>query len=171
MRTPGAAFAADLRHHDNRYGHVGPDLRRTAVRFGWDAVAFAEIRDLNRHRTGTRHCPLVPLGFYAALDQLPLEAAGSVADLAANIGGAANARARALLAAGDPAYVYFTLLGTQFPFERVTTADKFLYEAELRTGAGAHYRYAQHYRDALALWYQRFPETRGLVLEGSGEPE
>jgi len=169
--APGAAFANDLRRHDNRYGHVGPDLRRTAVRFGWDAVAFAEIRDLNRHRTGTRFCPLVPVGFYAAQDQLPPEAGGRIADLAANVGGAANARARALLENGDPAYVYFTLLGTQFPFERVTTADKFLYEAELRTGTGAHYRYARHYRDALALWYDRFPETRGRVLEGSAEPE
>jgi hypothetical protein len=62
-------------------------------------------------------------------------------------------------------------LGTQFVFERFSTADKFIYEAELRTGVGAHYRYAQHYRDALALWYDRFPETRGLVLEGSAEPE
>jgi hypothetical protein len=36
---------------------------------------------------------------------------------------------------------------------------------------GAHFRYAQHLRDALALWYEQFPATRGLVLEGSAEPE
>ncbi len=46
-----------------------------------------------------------------------------------------------------------------------------LYEAELRTGTGAHYRYARHLRDVLALWYDRYPATRGLVLEGSAEPE
>ena len=63
------------------------------------------------------------------------------------------------------------LLGCQFAFEHTTTADKFLYEAELRTGTGAHYRYARHLRDALALWYEIHPETRGLVLEGSAEPE
>nr|MDQ2730535.1 hypothetical protein [Armatimonadota bacterium] len=60
---------------------------------------------------------------------------------------------------------------TQYPFEHSTTADKFIYEAELRTGTGAHFRYARHLHDALELWYEKFPETRGLVLEGSAEPE
>jgi hypothetical protein len=76
-----------------------------------------------------------------------------------------------LLRNSNPAYVYWTLLGTEFPFEHVTTADKFIYEAELRTGLGAHFRYAKHLRDALALFYQRFPSTKGLILEGSAEPE
>jgi hypothetical protein len=71
----------------------------------------------------------------------------------------------------DPTYVYWTLLGTEYPFEHVTTADKFIYEAELRTGLGAHFRYAKHLRDALALFYQQFPSTKGLILEGSAEPE
>ncbi len=62
-------------------------------------------------------------------------------------------------------------MGTEFPFEHLTTADKFIYEAELRTGVGAHYRYAKHLRDALALFYQQFPSTKGLILEGSAEPE
>jgi len=53
----------------------------------------------------------------------------------------------------------------------VTTADKFIYEAELRTGVGSHYRYAQHLHDALQLWYEQFPETRGLIHEGTAEPE
>jgi len=72
---------------------------------------------------------------------------------------------------GDPAYVYWTVLGTQVPFEHTTTADKFIYEAELRTGVGAHYKYAGHLREALQLWYARFPKTRGVILEGSAEPE
>jgi hypothetical protein len=62
-------------------------------------------------------------------------------------------------------------LGTQYAFEHNTTADKFIYEAELRTGLGAHFRYARHLRDALALWYQKFPATRPFVLEGAAEPE
>ena len=166
-----AEFAADLAHHPNRYAWVGAELRRVGVRFGWGAMAFAEIRDLNRHRTGNKHCPLRPKGFYAANDQLPAgEEATAFRDLAA-VGHAATAEAHRLLAAGDPTYVYRTLLGTQFPFEHLTTADKFIYEAELRTGAGAHYRYAEHLRETLALWYERFPATRGLVLEGSAEPE
>jgi hypothetical protein len=63
------------------------------------------------------------------------------------------------------------LLGTAYQFEHVTTADKFIYEAELRTGMGAHFRYARHLRDALALWYRQFPGTRKRILEGTAEPE
>lgn len=170
------AFAADLAFHENRYGWIGPTLRRTGVRFGWEAVALAEIRDLNRHRTGTKSCPLVPCGFYSAQDVLPRSMPDTAAmqtrlQTLSEVGRRASAIAREELRAGHPTCVYWNLLGTQFPFEHLTTADKFLYEAELRTGTGAHYRYAQHLHDALTLWYDRYPETRGLVLEGSAEPE
>lgn len=171
-----AEFPDDLRFHSNRYAPFGSALQRTAVRFGWSAIGFAEIRDLNRHRTGTKHCPQVPSGFYFAQDQIPATVPNNGAALdalrrVAEIGRSASQKALALLRSGDPAFVYWTLLGTEFPFEHTTTADKFLYEAELRTGLGAHYRYAKHLRDALALWYERFPNTKGLVLEGSAEPE
>ncbi|HEX8237060.1 MAG TPA: FAD-dependent thymidylate synthase [Abditibacteriaceae bacterium] len=167
-------IAADLQFHDNRYAWLGHDLQRTTTRFSWDAIALAEIRDLNRHRTGTKWCPLVPRGFYSALDQLPAhcedEFGARLHELSTR-GRDASARARQLLIEGDASYVSWTLLGTQYFFEHTTTADKFLYEAELRTGTGAHFRYAQHLRDALVLWYEQFPATRGLVLEGSAEPE
>lgn len=166
--TAGEAFAEDLEQHDNRYAFIGPRLSRTAVRFGWDAVALADIRDLNRHRTGTKWCPFVPNGFYGALDQtIQNEDLKSLVDF----GRQTSLQARDLLKDGEWWYVYGTLLGTQFSFEHTTTADKFLYEAELRTGTGAHYRYAKHLHDALELWYRQFPETKGLVLEGSAEPE
>jgi len=64
-------FTEDLKHHENRYAWIGPQLQRTGVRFGWEAVSFAEIRDLNRHRTGTKYCPFVPRGFYGAVEQIP----------------------------------------------------------------------------------------------------
>jgi thymidylate synthase ThyX len=169
----GAALASDLRLHDNRYAWIGHHLRRTAVRVAWEAMTLAEIRDLNRHRTGTRTCTLEPVGFYAALDEIPAGAAAAATSLRRlnETGRALTARAHALLAAGDPSYVYWLPMGAECPFEHVTTADKFLYEAELRTGQGAHYRYARHLHDALVPWYARFPETRGLVLEGTAEPE
>ena len=168
--------AADLAHHQNRYAWFGDGLRRMAVRFSWSAVALAEIRDLNRHRTGTKWCPPVPRGFYCAMDQIAglgdsAESAQDILTDLQEIGRTASSSALDLLSAGEPTYVYWTLLGTQFPFEHTTTADKFLYEAELRTGTGAHYKYAQHLHDILELWYARYPETRGLVLEGSAEPE
>jgi hypothetical protein len=158
-------FATDLAYHENRYAYIGEGLRRTAVRFSWDGVAFAEIRDLNRHRTGTKYCPLVPVGFYAAQDE------SSETVQWQSVGERAGAIATEKLQAGESVFIYEALLGTQFPFEHTTTADKFLYEAELRTGTGAHYRYAKHLRDVLALWYEKFPQTKGLVLEGSAEPE
>jgi hypothetical protein len=167
--TARHAFSADLDLHDNRYAYIGETLRRTAVRFAWEAVAFAEIRDLNRHRTGTKYCPFVPVGFYHAVDELPEFDSGYME--LGEAGRAITRDARSLLRQGEPTYVYHTLLGTQIPFEHTTTADKFLYEAELRTGTGAHFRYARHLRDVLALWYDSYPETRGLVLEGSAEPE
>jgi len=162
-----------LVHHANRYAPMGSSLQRTAVRFGWSALGFAEIRDLNRHRTGTKYCPLVPKGFYFALDQVPAEAEGQKANLLkqAEVGRVASGKALTHLRAAKPSYIYWSLLGTEYPFEHLTTADKFIYEAELRTGLGAHFRYAKHLRDVLALWYEKFPGSRGAVLEGSGEPE
>lgn len=165
-----------LADHDNRYAWTGFALQRTAVRFGWSAVGFAEIRDLNRHRTGTKFSPQIPQGFYFAADQIPpmKNRDGEIAKKLwrlAKVGAGVSATAHRILQSGDPSYVYWPVLGTQFPFEHLTTADKFIYEAELRTGTGAHFRYARHLRDALRLWYERFPSTKGLILEGSGEPE
>lgn len=171
-----ADITAALTHHHNRYGWTGSALQRTGVRYRWQAMALGEIRDLNRHRTGNRFLPMLPVGFYTALDQLPTianqqEEATTAIRQIQEVGRRITAYARERVEAADPAAVYYTLLGSQFPFERCTTADKFVYEAELRTGVGAHYRYAKHYHDTLALWYKRFPETRSLVLEGSAEPE
>ncbi len=163
-----AQFADDLKFHDNRYAFVGETLQATPLQFGWRAVALGDIRDLNRHRTGTKSCDLVPVGFYGAEDQSTL----NLPPVAIETGQKTSSRALELLAKeGQPFAFYWFLLGTQFGFSHTTTADKFIYEAELRTGVGAHYRYAKHLRDALGLWYQRFPATRGLILEGSAEPE
>lgn len=171
--------AEALRGRPNRYARIGDDLRRVTVRWGLEACARAELRDLFRHRTGNRHAPLVPVGFYCALDQVERQVTlGEETYLA--LYQLVNTVVRPVLEmelsrrqqspqTGD--HTYWGLLGTQYPFEHVTQADKFIYEAELRTGRGAHFRYAQHLRDALALWYTEFPQTRGLVLEGGAEPE
>jgi len=58
---------------------------------------------------------------------------------------------------GSPAYVYSLLLGAQTPFEHGTHGDKFIYEAELRTGMGAHFRYAEHLSAALGNFLHRCP--------------
>jgi thymidylate synthase ThyX len=155
--------AEALRHRANRYGHQGVATRRMRVTFAWNNLALAELRDLNRHRTGHRYTPLIQAGFYLPPEIPPAGHAGLLAEQAE--------LTRELLHRGSPAYVYSLLLGAQTPFEHSTQADKFIYEAELRTGMGAHFRYAEHLSAALQAFLGQVPEAREWVVEGTAEPE
>ena len=157
------SVAESLRHRANRYGQQGTATRRMRVAFAWNNMALAELRDLNRHRTGHRYTPLIQAGFY-----LPPEI-----DRAPHAVLLADQRelTRELMARGSPAYLYSLLLGAQTPFEHTTQADKFIYEAELRTGMGAHFRYAEHLSAALRGFFGQVPEAREWVVEGTAEPE
>jgi thymidylate synthase ThyX len=179
----------DLKVHNNRYSYIGSQLCRVPVSMRIREIAMAELRDLNRHRTGNKWCPLVPQGFYGAQDQLPELAQTALrAQVEMTLIGQNEEQileelpdfiwayrqtmsAGMMLRHGDPSYIYWTLLGTQFPFEHVTTFDKAIYELELRTGPGSHFRYAKHMRDWLAVIYHYYPVLKGLILEGSAEPE
>jgi hypothetical protein len=152
-----------LRHRANRYGQQGTATRRMRVTFAWNNLAIAELRDLNRHRTGHRYTPLIQAGFYLPPE---IDRAAHAALLADQL-----ALTRELLDRGSPAYVYSLLLGAQTPFEHSTHADKFIYEAELRTGMGAHFRYAEHLGAALRGFFTQVPEARDWVAEGTAEPE
>ncbi|HEU5078158.1 MAG TPA: FAD-dependent thymidylate synthase [Opitutaceae bacterium] len=152
-----------LKHRTNRYGQHGTATRRMRVTFAWNNMALAELRDLNRHRTGNRYTPLIQAGFY-----LPNEIAH--ADHAALLQDQLELT-RELMQRGSPAYVYSLLLGAQTPFEHSTQADKFIYEAELRTGMGAHFRYADHLSAALREFFKQVPEAKAWVVEGTAEPE
>ena len=155
--------AESLRHRANRYGHQGTATRRMRVSFAWNNMALAELRDLNRHRTGHRHTPLIQAGFYLPPEISHSAHAALLAEQLALTG--------ELLARGSPAYVYSLLLGAQTPFEHSTHADKFIYEAELRTGMGAHFRYAEHLSAVLREFMKQVPEARDWVVEGTAEPE
>jgi len=152
-----------LCHRTNRYAYHGSSSRRMRVTFAWNNMALAELRDLNRHRTGHRYTPLIQAGFY-----LPPEI--KHADHAALLNEQADLT-RELLKRGSPTYVYSLLLGAQTPFEHSTHADKFIYEAELRTGMGAHFRYAEHLSATLHEFYKQVPEAKEWVVEGTAEPE
>jgi hypothetical protein len=152
-----------LCHRANRYGHQGTATRRMRVSFAWNNMALAELRDLNRHRTGHRYTPLIQGGFY-----LPPEI--RFADHEELLREQLDLT-RELMLRGSPAYVYSLLLGAQTPFEHSTHADKFIYEAELRTGMGAHFRYAEHLSAALREFLRQVPEARDWVVEGTAEPE
>ena len=152
-----------LRHRANRYGYQGTATRRMRVTFAWNNMALAELRDLNRHRTGHRYTPLIQAGFYLPSEIRHADHQRLLDDQAA--------LTRELLQRGSPAYVYSLLLGAQTPFEHGTHADKFIYEAELRTGMGAHFRYAEHLSAVLREFFRQVPEARNWVTEGTAEPE
>ncbi|MEO6992607.1 MAG: FAD-dependent thymidylate synthase [Lacunisphaera sp.] len=152
-----------LKHRGNRYGYQGKATRRMRVSFAWNNLAIAELRDLNRHRTGHRYTPLIQAGFY-----LPPEIAAGPHQALLDEQAALT---RELMERGSPAYVYSLLLGAQTPFEHSTHADKFIYEAELRTGMGAHYRYAEHLSAALREFTRQVPAAKDWVVEGTAEPE
>src|SRR4051812_18224866 len=152
-----------LRHRPNRYAQHGISSRRLRVAFAWNNMALAELRDLNRHRTGNRYTPLIQAGFYLPPEIDALAHRPLLKDQLA--------LTRDLLERGSSAYVYSLLLGAQTPFEHSTHADKFIYEAELRTGMGAHYRYAEHLSAVLREFFRQVPETRDWVVEGTAEPE
>lgn len=152
-----------LRHRANRYGRHGTATRRMRVSFAWNNMALAELRDLNRHRTGHRYTPLIQAGFY-----LPPEVeAGAHEELLRE----QTAFLRKMLERKSGAYPYALLLGSQTPFEHSTMGDKFIYEAELRTGMGAHFRYAEHLSAALRKFFAQVPEAEAWVEEGTAEPE
>lgn len=152
-----------LKYKGNRYGRCGSSIRRTQVSFAWESIAVAELRDLNRHRTGHRYSPLIQNGFYTPPeinrdnhkqlleDQLDL--------------------LRKLLERKSPAYVYCLLLGSQTYFEHSTHLDKFIYEVELRTGLGAHFRYAEHMKGLLDQLYQQDSQLEWFINVGTAEPE
>lgn len=164
-----------LRTRKHRYSPFGQKAKLAQVAFGWDAVGLAEVRDLNRHRTGHRTNYAIPVGFYGATDQIPKQAEGGdlehkLREMVAE-GRDIAYLAREALLRGERDYVYRLTLGTQVPFCHVTTADHFIYEIELRTGLGSHYRYAEHLRDAAELLIQANPDLKGLVTVGTAEPE
>lgn len=166
-------YRDSCRFRSNRYSPFGSPIARMSVKFAWEGISFGEIRDLNRHRTGTKYCPLLPIGFYGSTDQIPnssnLNLVDKIYDLYKNFKNT-TIRAREIMK-DHPEYIYFTSLGHKYYFEHTTTADKFLYEMELRTGIGAHYKYAEHCREVLKKWYEKYPGTEELLFEGSAEPE
>ena len=166
------AFLLDLQSMDdafdgkqNRYSEVGTSVRRAMVRAAWNNMAIAELRDLNRHRSGYRFSPLCPQGFYIPneakhpkIDELLKEYKALAESIASQENGAAT-------------YVYALLLGTQVAFEHSTHLDKFIYEIELRTGLGAHFRYAEHLSKASSILNKKIPEISRFIQEGNAEPE
>ncbi len=164
-------LASALESRVNRYSPCGDEVRIMPVNFGYKRITFAEMHDLNRHRTGQKMSTLKPNGFYDTTDQSPDKKTTQELKKLIKFGLSTLKRSQKMLEKGDPRYFYFTLVGHTYQFEHSTTLDKLIYEAELRTGIGAHYRYAMHLRNTLKILYKLHPETKGLIKEGGAEPE
>ena len=148
-------------HKTNRYSIVGSDIKRQFVRFAFNNISIAELRDLNRHRSGNRYTPLSPVGFY-----LPSELAGeNYADFFEKYKNLLKKLAEHNL------HYYGYLLGTQVAFEHSTHLDKTIYEIELRTGKGAHFRYAEHLQKVAEKLIEISPELKNHIQIGTAEPE
>lgn len=148
----------------NRYSSVGERVRRTFVRFAWNNISIAELRDLNRHRSGNRFTPLTPTGFY-----LPKEISRE------KVQGLLERQKQLIERLAETsttgAHLYGYLMGVQTPFEHSTHLDKFIYEVELRTGMGAHYRYAEHLAAVCEEFLKLHPELKPYIEIGTAEPE
>ena len=167
-----APCVAEVAAHTNRYNPFSKILSLRPVTFGWTKVSFAEIRDLNRHRTGSKWCPLVPQGFYCANEQLTVDEVTTYPDNLAYTG--ATMRGRNNVAVEDRTtlqHLAYGQLGVEFPFFHTTTLDKAIYEIELRTGTGAHFRYKKHMEDLVAEITKIDPALGKAIHCGQGEPE
>ena len=161
LQTAAEAFAGKV----NRYCATGSTVRRAMVRAAWNNMAIAELRDLNRHRSGYRFSPLSPCGFYLPESVKHPRIAELLNDYKALTESIASQED------GADTYVYALLLGTQVPFEHSAHLDKFIYEIELRTGMGAHFRYADHLAKAASLLIKEMPELESYIHTGNAEPE
>ncbi|MCU0608896.1 MAG: FAD-dependent thymidylate synthase [Chitinispirillaceae bacterium] len=159
------SFASAFDYKKTRYSTTGVAGKRIMVRAAWNNMAIAELRDLNRHRTGFRFSPLAPVGFYLP-EGVSHEKLGLLLDKKKTV-----LQKLAAHPAAGPAYVYGLLLGTQVTFEHSTHLDNFIYEIELRTGMGAHFRYAEHLAAAHERLVAVMQEVGPFIKVGTAEPE
>jgi thymidylate synthase ThyX len=177
-----------MEHRTNRYDPIGLGLAEVPVRYGWDLVANAEIRDMNRHRPGVRKIGLAPCGFYYAGEKI----IGSLIEEGCGFDGHGE-KARELMfqfdrlsarmlnfstrvVCGESSalahdFPYFSALGTQYTFQHTSTLGHLIYECELRTGPGTHFRYRAHYQNLIKKMVAALPGLDKYLLIGSGEPE
>jgi thymidylate synthase ThyX len=164
---------AAMNQREVRYDKGGLSARLQQVSVTWDRMAIAEVRDLQRHRNGTRFCTWDPKGFYvppcltsyfgnmAKRDSL-MKLLGDAAELHMKLSG--YTWEYQVLAP------YYLFLGSQVTYYHSQSLDRFAYMAELRTGPGAHYRYAEHMRQAVEQ-YKKITGTGGWILLGDASPE
>jgi hypothetical protein len=164
---PGSPIELDdtvFNYKKNRYSIAGETLCKTPAWFKIEGITFAELRDLNRHRTGFRCSSMIPTGFYTPPE---IKSMASFPTFQADY----KNLVKQLAESEDGLFYYATLLGTQYTYEHTTLLDKLIYEIELRSGMGAHFRYAQHYKAIYNLLIDSKPCLEPGIQLGKAEPE
>lgn len=146
-----------LDRHPHRYSWVGCDLSTINVDYWIPRIAFAELRDLNRHRPGTKLMDMFPVSFYNGHESVMLET-NQFLELS-------------IKHWEEPWQMYLSFLGTEYNYGRKASLPQAIYEIELRTGAGGHYRYVHHMTQIHNLLCEKLPELKGKIILGSGEIE
>lgn len=131
----------------NRYDRCMREVRRTACRLNIPRLAIAELRDLNRHRTGESQAWLLsPESFElpSEINELVPELENARRDYMTLLHGAIKIVARS----NKHLLPYAYPLGITVPYQHTMQLDKLIYMIELRTGPGAHFAYASLMRAA-----------------------
>lgn len=159
---------------ENRYSFYGDHVKRMTTHTTWSAMALAEVRDLNRHRTGFRAYHSIPVGFYMPEEIEDLRRKNQSLNEKINsfLKKYKEITQKAISHKKDHKHKdYFFFLGTQVPFEHCQQLDKFIYESELRTGLGAHFKYAEHLKKATQSLLKKMPTLEKFIQIGTAEPE
>lgn len=156
------------RNRNNRYDLHHPWIKQAPFTFSLDDITLAELRDLNRHRTGYRRSSMRHVGFYVPPELATpahfefMDAYESMFLHFLNISPKYY----------SPQYApYMYCLGSQTDFTHTLQLDKLIYEIELRTGPGAHYRYAEHMRGIYSELIKLHPFLADVIQLGTAEPE
>lgn len=178
-KEPLSINCFDFSYHSTRYSPVSSYIQSTFVEYTIPHLSMAELRDLNRHRTGYKLCYMFPTGFYSAEDELNRickeyntwndtleDEHGILMDTVVLKTHTDVSKEHKLMNS-----MYWGLLGTTYHYKHGTTLDKLIYEIELRTGLGAHYKYREHMLDVYKSLIEQAPVLEGLILIGKGEPE
>jgi hypothetical protein len=161
-----------IANRSNRYSPSMAKAEEIVTSIGWKGVAVAELRDMNRHRKGFKYTPFSPVGFYAACDQCWNDEMRDEINKLEYIGADISHLAGSYLwNKKSKGYPYWMLLGTQVDFRHTTSLSHWAYMIELRTGMGAHYRYAKHYEDVFNSFGASSSRLQKNIRLGTAEPE
>ncbi|MBP7708722.1 hypothetical protein KA107_03475 [Candidatus Pacearchaeota archaeon] len=158
----------------NRYDFGKGYPEKLKIEVLWNNMSIAEARDMNRQRPCKKDTLLAPIGFYMpeiSMDEMKKEGGQLYERYKTFLDDRTNLMKKILNSENPRAYTGCLLLGDQTPFEMHTTGDHIAYVLELRTGAGVHFRYDDHCRQAYQKLAKESPALARHIKLGTGEPE